>query len=66
MKRAILIEGIGKELELSGATVIKLKKTDKEFIYLDKMKDGRWKLVYTEKTIPKIEEVTGLKIIRED
>ena len=38
MKRAILIEGIGKELDIKKFNVIKTN-TDAEFIYLEKMKD---------------------------
>lgn len=41
MKRSIKLEGIDKKLEISKATTIK---SDKEFIYLDKLEDGTWRL----------------------
>ena len=63
MKRSILIEGIGKELILSKATAVR---TSKEMIYLDKLEDGTWRLIYNEATIPDFTKVSALKIIRED
>jgi hypothetical protein len=66
MKRAIKLEGLNKELELAKVTSVKLEHTNKEFIYLEKMKDDYWRLTFTEKTIKDIKELKGLKIIRED
>lgn len=63
MKRSILIDGIDKELELSKVVMIK---SDKQFIYLDQLRDGTWRLAYTRDTIDDISQVNGFEIIRED
>lgn len=67
-KRAIMIEtkDTGTRLELSKCALIKLKPAQAEFIHLDKLKDGTWRLVYTGSTIPDITQVEALRIIRED
>ena len=61
--RALRIEGTGVELKLSKVTMVRL---DKEMFHLDKLPDGTWRLVYSEKTIPDITQVKGLTFIRED
>ena len=63
MKRAIRIEGMDVELELSRATGVK---TRKRMIHLDEMKDGTWRLIYNEDMIPDFTKVESLKVIRED
>lgn len=62
-RRALRIEGTDVVLELSKVTMVKL---DKEMFHLDKLPDGTWRLVYSEKTIPDITQVKGLTFIRED
>ena len=66
MRRAIRLNGINKELELERVTQINHLKNDYEFINLEKMKDGKWRLTYTSDTIPDIRDLQSLEIIRED
>lgn len=63
MRRAIKIEGIDKELELSRAVRVK---TTKSMIHFDQLKDGTWRLTYSANVIPDFSKVKSLKIIRED
>ena len=49
-------------LKISKASMV--KSTDKEFIYLEKMKDNTWRLTWTEKTIPDMSKVTSFRMIR--
>ncbi len=63
MKRSILIEGIDKELELEKFVVIH---AEKQFINLDQLPNGKWRLVVTSKTIPDMTKVSGFKIKREE
>jgi len=64
VERKIRLEGIGKEFELSKVTMIKFEQVEKEMIYFDKLKDGTWRLVYSEKTIPDIQKLIGLTMVR--
>lgn len=66
--RAIRIlheNGDEKELPLGRALSVKPLETQKEFIYLEKMKDGKWQLLWTESTIPDFSKV-DLMMIRRD
>lgn len=63
MKRSILIEGMGKVLELSKVVEID---TQIEMINIEKLKDGTWRLIYSKSVIPNIKEVEGFKIVREN
>lgn len=67
-KRKIEIEGIGKVLDLSKYTQVNMggKKFGTNFIHLDELEDGTWRLVHTSGVIPDMKEVKSLKIIRED
>jgi hypothetical protein len=62
-KRKIALMGIGKELELSKATAVKV---DKQMIHLDQLPDGTWRLIYSANLIPDIKLLQSLTIIRED
>lgn len=64
MKRAIKINGIDKELPLSKNVAI--NKVAKEFIHLDKLPDGTWRIIYTTTTIPDLTKVDSFEIVRED
>ena len=64
MKRSIRINGIDKELTLSKSVAI--HKVAKEFIHLDKLPDGTWRIIYTSTTIPDLTKVVAFDIIRED
>ncbi len=66
MKRSILIEGLGTELELSKVTKLRTVSSGREMIILEQMSDGKWRLTYTERTIPDIAKVEALRIVRED
>jgi hypothetical protein len=65
-KRYIEIEGLDKRLELSKYAKVKSSESIGEFIYLDELKDGTWRLVHTKGVIPDMKEVEGFKIVRED
>lgn len=62
-RRAIIIEGTDVVLELSKVVMIR---NTLQMINLDQLKDGTWRLIYSEGTIPDITQVEGFKIIRED
>ncbi len=51
-------------LELGRVTGICFDKSSKEFIYFEKMDDGKWRLTYTEKTIKDIKSVQSFVIDR--
>ena len=64
--RAIELTGLDIEpLELDKVSSVK-NTVEKEFIYLDKLPNGKWRLVYTEKTIPYIKQLEALTILRKD
>lgn len=63
MKRSIRINGIDKEIELG--TVVSIK-SSQNMIYLEEMKNGKWRLLYNENMIPDFSKVKSLEIIRED
>ena len=63
MRRAIKLEGLDLELELSKATAVK---TDKNMIHLDQLPNGTWRLIYNGKMIPDFTKLTSLTIVRED
>lgn len=63
MKRAIKIEGLDIELELSKATAVR---TDKQMIHLDQLPDGTWRLIFNSNLIQDFSKVEAFKIIRED
>ena len=63
MKRSILIEGTDKELELGKVVSIT---SEKQFIYLEEMPNGKWRLTYSASTISDIQKIEGFKILRED
>lgn len=66
MKRSVVIklkDGTEKELELSKAVMIK---TDKNFINLEQLKDGKWRLIWNEDLIPDFSQVESLEIRRTD
>lgn len=62
MRRAIELEGTGVALELSKFAT---PKTEKEFIHLDKLPDGTWRLLMNVNGVD-VQNVSALKIIRED
>ena len=63
MKRAVRLDGLNQELELSKATAIK---TDKMMIHLDQLQDGTWRLIYNSKLIPDFTKLNSMTIVRED
>jgi hypothetical protein len=65
-KRSIRLNGINKTLELKKVSTIHFEDNDTEFIYIEKMKSGDWRLCYTKNTIPDISKLNSLDIIRED
>ena len=62
VRRAIKIEGLDVELELSKATSVR---TDKQMIHFDQLKDGSWRLIYNENLIPDFSKVRAFTVIRE-
>jgi hypothetical protein len=61
-RRAIKLEGTDVVLELSKFAT---PKTDKEFIHLDKLPDGSWRLLYNVEGTD-IKNVKSLTIVREE
>tara|TARA_Y100000593_G_C4314868_1_gene340310 strand:- start:30 stop:239 length:210 start_codon:yes stop_codon:yes gene_type:complete len=55
-------DGEGTTLEISKVTMVKM---DQEMIHLDKLKDGTWRLIYSEKVIPDITKLKSFDMIRE-
>ena len=64
VKRSVLIDGIGKELELAIATKVHLEGVG-QFIHLDQLKDGKWRLVWTSGVVDDWSEVLSLKMVRD-
>lgn len=62
-KRTVLINGTEKQLQLSRVTQLN---TTKQFIHLDELSDGTWRICYTSNTIPDFSKVKSLEILRED
>ncbi len=64
-RRSIVLEGLDKDLVLG--KVVEIKRCDGlQFIYLEEMKDGKWRLTYTTDTIPDITKLEALRIKRDD
>lgn len=66
VRRAISLRGLDKVYELSKVVEIHLEEGTHKFIYLEEMKDGTWRLCYTSETIPDIQKLEGLDLIREN
>ena len=62
--RTIHLNGVDKELQLS--KVAKINVSEKEFIYLDKLPDGTWRLCYTGSTIPDITKLRSMEVVRKE
>jgi hypothetical protein len=66
MKRSVILEdtegNVIRELVLSTTTPIK---TFNEMLYLDKLGDGTWRLIYSESLVPDITKLKCLRIVRE-
>lgn len=65
-KRSIRInfkDGSFKDLVLSKATSVK---TQNQMIYLDKLQDDSWRLIWNETLIPDFTQVVNLEVIRKD
>ena len=63
VKRKVVLEGIGTELELGKVTAVDTKI---QVIYFEKMKDGKWRMTYSKGTIPEISDLEALRIVREN
>lgn len=66
MKRSIkinLVDGTFKELILSRATLIK---TQNKMMNLEELKDGTWRLIWSEGLIDDFSKVSNFEIVRED
>lgn len=61
MRRAIRLEGLDVDLEISKATATK---TSKNFIYLDELPDGTWRIIWNSKMIPDFTKLTAMRVIR--
>lgn len=61
-RRAIKLEGTDVVLELSKFAT---PKTGKEFIHLDKLPDGTWRLLYNVDGTD-VQSITALTIVREE
>jgi hypothetical protein len=66
MKREIIIklkDGSEKRLELSKATKLKM---DASLLHLDKLKDGTWRLIWSEDIVDQFSDIDFIDINRED
>jgi hypothetical protein len=52
------------ELEIGKAAAVHVD--DKEFVYLEKMSDGKWRLTFTSSTIPDFSKIAGFRVIRDE
>ena len=70
MKRSLILkhndgsESI--ELELGNANIIKTSNEETSFIYIEKRKDGKWRLTATDNLIQDFTKVDQISIHRED
>lgn len=62
-KLAILIETTDGVTTLPIERITQIK-TEKEMIVLEKIGDGGWRLTYSAKTIPEIETMKSLRLVR--
>ena len=65
-KRTIRIVGPGVDLPITVATKVKLTDAGKQFIHIDQLKDGNWRLVFTSGVVDDWSKVESLLMIRED
>ncbi len=67
MKRSLLIQyndgHVDTELELGKANIIH---SNEEFIYFEKMRDGKWRMTATNNVIADFSKIDCLKVHRED
>jgi len=56
---------VDRAIELGMAVSVKLG-SEKEFIYFEKMKDGKWRLTWTPETIEDFKDIDCLRIVREE
>ncbi len=54
-----------RELELSKVQQVDLT-IDREFVYLEKRKDGTWSMSYTKKTIPEVSILSVMEMRRDN
>lgn len=64
VKRFVQFEGIDKSLEIAKAS--KIKGSDKEFLYLEKMKNGKWRVTWTDTMFDELSDITCVNFVRED
>ena len=57
--KSITLEGIGTALELGVVTSVDI---EKRAIYIEQMKDGRWRMTYTKSLIPELESLTSMRL----
>ena len=58
------LNGLEKSLEIKKVSAINLSDNSNEFIYIEKMKSGDWRLCYTSNTIEDISKLNSIDIIR--
>jgi hypothetical protein len=67
LKRSLIIEHNNgeesKELEIGKAASVK---TDKEFVFFEKMNNGKWRLTFSESVVDDFSKIKGFNILRED
>ena len=64
-KQALRIQSDGsfREMELRKVVEVDLNAVDKEFVYFERLSDGKWRMIYTKKTIPDIRKFFGLYLV---
>ncbi len=66
VKRSMLLIGKGEVHNILDLSKVVEIRTEVEMIHLDKLKDGTWRLTYSNSTIPDIKDLETLQIVRED
>jgi hypothetical protein len=62
-RRTLRLNGLHKELELGRVVSVD---SPNPFIYIEKMKDGKWRLTFDKQTIEDIQQLTSIEMIRDN
>ena len=65
-KRAILLTGPDKELPITRGVKINIREEGRQFIHIDQMKDGNWRLCFTAGVVEEWSEIKALVMLREE
>lgn len=68
MRRALRLKhkDTAQDFDLELGKFISIDSQDKDFIYFEKMPDGKWRLTCSKSLVPEISNLQAFEIIRED